>query len=185
MCELIHDMIDKFNFIKAKFKLSNFDKLLFKLIPTSKSLSRLKFLFNIFNNNIKWEMSIKKYKCSICNKNEEKLNAETTTNLKSIMGLIKKKCNDCEKYFHLNCIIEKKLCSPKSSDRDENREFKIYDLFKSGRFTQICYECNERRRDRELETRNKKVQKMNESKKLNTIEVGSKQLRLNRARIQK
>lgn len=184
MCELIHEMLDKFTFLKTKFKLSSFDKLLFKMIPFSQSLGKLKFLFNIFNNNIKWEMSIKKYKCSICGHNEEKISAENTTNLKSIMNLVKKKCNDCEQYFHLNCIIQKKTFSPKNSDKNDNDEFKIYDLFKSGR-SHICYDCNERRRDKELEEINKKVQKINESKKLNTIEVGNKQLRLNRARIQK
>ncbi len=162
--------------------LMQFSKLIRILVNRAESVSRLKYLMtNILMSFIRWEDGIKSQKCHICGLNENKvaLDESKQSKLNESMRFVKWKCDHCDTYFHLRCILDKKRESQSSGAGASQ----CFDLVKRVN-AYMCFECDCVREKSEQDELQKLLNKVEQSKELNSIEVNNKQLRLNKTRIQ-
>lgn len=201
MCILLYNMTDN-RFFKSGFRnvtaglayilMNNW----LSLVKQSDSLSKLQFLMSILHDNITWKSSIKSNKCLICGLNDTnfvKKHVETL-NYAAVLSGIKRKCNSCESYFHLDCVLKHKDASVPDKEEEEEEvekdeekvemslvqlEERKFDLVKKYYPPQyICFNC-----DKSIKIKQAKQKSKRQKKELNSIEINNKQLRLNRARI--
>jgi hypothetical protein len=170
--------VNRHKYIRLKFHLDGTDRLWLTHVQTAQTFNKLKMLLYAFEHNVSWHLSWADVLCNLCVKANDE---HATLNEKE-------KSHLCNSSFHLRCQAEyenqKAAGLTASSSSSSSSQEPSVGLFKVNNVLQ-CVMCKQDEDEKKKLLLAEFEKKTPEAKELNTIEISTYSLRLNKARIEK